>query len=298
MPHISLNLGEISALLSAITWAFAVICFKKSGEIVHPIALNLFKIILAIILFLPTMWIMGFSLQRNVPFSEYLLLMLSGILGIGISDTLFLQSLNLLGAGLSAIVDCLYSPFIIGLSLMWLNEKLTLLQIMGALLIVSVVLTATSRKGVASLKKSALLLGILYGVLAMATVAVGIVMIKPLLDRSPLLWVTEVRLFGGLLSLLFFLLLYPKRKNILSTLTLNRGWGLTILGCFLGAYLAMIFWLMGMKYTQASLAAAFSQTSNVMVFIFAWIFLKEPINLQRSIGIVLAVVGVFLMTLI
>ena len=82
-------LGEAFSLTVAIVWAFAVILFKKSGETVHPIALNLFKNLLAIILFLPTMWLLGETLFLDVPARDYLILIISGALGIGIADTLF-----------------------------------------------------------------------------------------------------------------------------------------------------------------------------------------------------------------
>ena len=42
--------GEAMALLSAIVWALAVILFKKSGEVVHPVGLNLSKNALAAVL--------------------------------------------------------------------------------------------------------------------------------------------------------------------------------------------------------------------------------------------------------
>ena len=51
-------LGEILSVVAAILWAFAVILFKKSGESVHPIALNLFKNIFAMALFIATILIL------------------------------------------------------------------------------------------------------------------------------------------------------------------------------------------------------------------------------------------------
>ena len=141
------NFGETLALVTAVTWAFAVILFKRSGEPVHPLTLNLFKNLLAFILFIPTVYIFGDRLIRPVPMNEYWLLIISGIIGIGIGDTLFLKSLNLLGAGLQAIVSCMYSPSIIALSFVWLGEGMSVLQIIGAVMIISAVLTAVSRKG-------------------------------------------------------------------------------------------------------------------------------------------------------
>lgn len=285
------------ALATAIVWAFAVILFRKSGETVHPVALNLFKNLLGAALILPTIWLMGGVLLRPVPASEYLLLMGSGALGIGIADTLFFMCLNRLGAGLTAVVDCLYSPFIISLSVLWLGERMTGWQIVGAVMIVAGVLMATVERPQGSISRRNLALGILWGVLAMGGMAVGIVMIKPLLERSPLLWVTEVRLVASIAVLGIVLLVHPSRRAIVGSTFSSRGWVYTVSGSLMGAYLAMVLWLGGMKYTQASIAAALNQTSNIFVFVFAALLLREPINVQRVVAIVLAVAGAMLVTL-
>ena len=289
-------LGEGSALLAAFSWALAVILFRKSGETVHPVALNMFKNTLAFVLFLPTMWVMGETLFRDVPGEEYALLILSGILGIGLSDTLFFMSLNRIGAGLSAIVDCLYSPFIIGLSVLWLGEVLNGVQILGVFMIVSAVLVVSQKKSVKGISRKALLMGILFGALAMASLAVSIVMVIQLLKRSPLLWVTEIRLIGGIISMIAVILIFPRRRAIIGSLLSIKGWFYTVSGSFVGAYLAMLFWLTGMKYALASVAAALNQTSNILVFIFAAWLLKERITAQKLVGIVVGVSGTLLVT--
>lgn len=284
-------LGETIALITAFVWAVAVILFRKSGETVHPIGLNLFKDLLAVILLLPTAWFFGEILTPRVPASEYWLLIFSGALGIGISDTLFFMCLNRIGAGLTAIVDCFYSPSIIALSIIWLGEQLSLWQVIGTLLIISAILTATQNRGSHSVIKKDLVLGIIFGILAMITVAISIVSIKPLLERSSLIWVSEVRLIGGTITLLIILMFHPARRKIVSSMISIKSWGYTLSGSFIGAYLALVLWLAGMKYSQASVAAALNQTSSIFVFILAAIFLKEAINTRRTIGIVLAVTG-------
>lgn len=286
--------GEATALITAMVWAFAVILFKKSGETVHPIGLNLFKNILAVVLFLPTLWLFGETLTPQVPAAAYWLLLFSGALGVGVSDTLFFMCLNRLGAGLTAIIDCLYSPSIIGLAIIWLGESLSALQVIGAVLIISAILTATQRKGRAGIGRRDLFFGVIFGVLAMLTLAVSIVTIKPLLEQSSLLWVSAVRMLGGVIVLLLVLLFYPARRKIVSSVFSAQSWGYTLSGSFTGSYLSLILWLAGMKFTQASTAAALNQTSSIFVFIFAALLLKEPINLFRTIGIVLAVIGAFM----
>lgn len=247
-------------------------------------------------MFIPTILICNRTLFCQAPLHDYLILLASGALAIGLADTMFFKSLNLLGAGLSAIVDCLYSPFIIILSILFLGERLNLFQVIGACMIVSAVLTATSIKGRGTLDKKDLFRGVVWGALAMASMAVGVVMIKPVLNRSSLLWVTEVRLIGGSLTLLLLLLFNKNRTGIIQSLFSAKSWHYTVFGSLIGSYVAMVFWLAGIKYTQASIAAALNQTSNIFIFIFAGIFLKETINRYRLAAIAIAVAGAILVT--
>ncbi len=290
------RLGEILALSCAILWAIAVILFRKSGETVPPAGLNLFKNVLALILFVPTSLVLNVSLFPQASWSDYALLLVSGALGIALADTLFFKSLNLLGAELSAIVACLYSPFIIGLSVLFLHDGMSFLQIFGVLLIISAVLGISGIKETKYISRRDLILGVSLGVLAMATMAVGIVMIKPLLNRSPLLWATEVRLFGGIVGLALFLLFHPRGKQMVEPLFSLRNWQYMVPGSVVGAYLAMVIWLGGMKYTQTSIASALNQTSNVFVFILAAILLREPVTPIRVLAIILAFSGAFIVS--
>jgi len=289
--------GELYALATAITWASAVILFKKSGERVHPIGLNQFKNLLAILLLIPTMHIMARPFMPSAATGEYLILLVSGALGIGVADTLFFHSLNILGAGRSSIVDCLYSPFIIGLSILWLGESLTVIQGAGVILIISAVLAITGEKDLGLIGRKKLVTGIVLGILAMAMMAVGIVMAKPVLDRNELLWVTLVRLVGGSAVLFFYLMAHPSRKSIIYSVVTAGHRTYTVTGSLIGGYLSMIIWLAGMKYTQASTASALNQTSNIFIFIFAALFLRERITPIRVAAICFGVMGALMVGL-
>jgi drug/metabolite transporter (DMT)-like permease len=64
----------------------------------------------------------------------------------------------------------------------------------------------------------------------------------------------------------------------------------------MGTYISLLFWLGGMKYTQASIAAALNQTSTLWTFVFAAWLLKEPVTGRRIAGLALGVGGVALVT--
>jgi drug/metabolite transporter (DMT)-like permease len=152
-------------------------------------------------------------------------------------------------------------------------------------------------RGLGQITRSQLAAGILLGASSMLAMGVGIVMIKPILERSPVLWAIEVRLVGAAVSLFIILGFYWGRRAVVRSIRETKGWKYMIPGSFLGTYIALMFWIGGMKYAQASIASALNQTSNIFIFIFAAIFLKEKITRYKLIGIVLAVTGVFLVML-
>ena len=291
-------LGEILSLAAAVVWAGAVILFKKSGETVHPIGLNLFKGLLGITLFIPTDLLLREDIFHESSSRNYLLLLASGALGIAVCDTLFLRSLNILGASLSAIVDCLYAPFVTILSVLFLKETLTGWQVGGIALIALAIVAATyePRRMPTSLPRKDLIFGLSLGAVAMLSMAISIIMVKEIMEKEPLIWTTQVRLVGGVALLIPMLLLHPQRRAIVHATLWGSGRIYTVLGSFLGAYLAMMCWVGGLKYTQASVAANLNQMSNLFVFIFGALFLAEAVNRRRVLGIILGIGGVFLVT--
>jgi drug/metabolite transporter (DMT)-like permease len=289
-------LGEILSFLTAILWASAVILFKKSGENTHPVALNLFKNSVAFVLILLTMFVLKIEVFRDLPLKTYLITMASGLIGIGIADSLFFRSLNILGAGRSAIVDSLYSPFVILFSYIWLGERLNWLQGFGALLVVGAVLIATYEKQEQQLERKRLIEGTIWAIISHAMMAIGLIMIKRILEAEPLLWVTEWRIIGGLLGLIVILSVYPNRIRVLKTLIVKGSKRYTIIASIVGAYLVLMTWLGGMKYTQASIASALNQTSTILLFILAAIILKEKVTKRKSLSIMIAIAGAVLVT--
>ncbi|MGB8959214.1 MAG: DMT family transporter [Candidatus Aminicenantales bacterium] len=291
---LSRSLGEILAAASGLAWAVAVILFRISGRRIHPVGLNLAKTVLALIVMAPTLLVLGQSFAPAVPLSTTVLLLLSGILGIAVSDTLFFYALNRLGAGLTAIVDCFYSPFVIALSFALLGERLTPVQLVGAALVVSAVLTLSKEGKLEKIGRKDLAAGILYGILAMFFVAFGIVMVKPVLGSVSVFWATMVRLAGGSLALAVLVPFLRNRRAVLAPLLELRNWKALAPAAFFGSYLSLFLWMGGMKYAKASVAAVLNQLNTIFIVIIAAIFLKERLTGWKILAVVLAFVGAYL----
>ncbi|MBP7870203.1 MAG: DMT family transporter [Candidatus Saccharicenans sp.] len=288
--------GEWLALASAVVWAIAVILFRKSSLTVHPIGLNLGKNLLGLVLIVLTSLITGASLWPEIPARTTWLLLLSGFLGIALSDTLFLWTLKLLGASLTAIVDSVYTPFVIILSFIFLGERLNWHQLAGVALIVLAIIIITrsqSDNHDGPVSRHNFILGIILGNVAMALVAVAVIIIKPVLNEVPVVWATGIRLAGGTLPLVL-LPLIPKFRYMFTPLLKLSNWKNLAPASFLGTYLSLLFWIGGIKYAFASITAALSQLSTIFVFVLAALFLKEKATRTRIIAVLMAFLGAFL----
>ncbi len=291
-PH----LGEVLSVGSGFIWAVSVLLFRVSGRTIHPISLNFFKCGLSVILLLLTGALLGLPLLPSLPAHDYGMMILSGLVGIALSDTLFFYCLNLLGASLTAIVDCLYSPFIIISSVLFIGERMNLHQVGGVALILIAVLSISVKKGEAMPPRQHLAAGIAFGVLAMITQAAGVVLMKPLLSHTPLLWATLLRIGAAAIALAVFLAFHPRSRRLLSPLVAPSNWPVMVPASLLGAYVGFIAWMAGMKYTFASVAAPLNQLHTIFIFILAAVFLREKITLVKMIALALAVSGALLVS--
>jgi len=290
-------MGELFALLTAIMWASAVIYLKWSGQTIPPFPLNVFRVVISTLVLLLTLFMTREPAFREAPVADYLILFASGVIAIAISDTLFLMALNRMGAGLMAIVDCLYSPFVVIFAFLLLNEELGPWQYLGMALVIGGALIAARHEPPAGVHARQIVVGSIYGFLSMATVAFGIVLAKPVLNRSPVLWATTMRQIGALIVMLPAAVIVPGRLRILSLFRPARDWKYSVPGTLLGSYLALIFWVAGMKYSPAGPAAILNQTSSVYILILASLFLKEPFTARKVIATMLAIAGIIMVTL-
>jgi drug/metabolite transporter (DMT)-like permease len=138
------------------------------------------------------------------------------------------------------------------------------------------------------------MIGILLVVLAICLMAIGAVVMKPVLETGgfPLIWGTMLRLLAATLALAVLALASPKRKALWSVFRPAPVWKVSVPGAVLGGYLAMIFWIAGFKYTLASIASILNQTTIIFALILATLILKERFTRRKAVAVTLALAGV------
>ncbi len=158
----------------------------------------------------------------------------------------------------------------------------------------SAVLTLSKEGKIEKLDRRDLAAGILYGMLAMFFVALGIVMVKPVLGSVSVFWATFVRIAGGAIALAVLVPFLRNRRAIIAPLFERRNWPALVPAAFFGSYLSLILWMGGMKYAKASVAAVLNQLNTIFIVIIAAIFLKERLTGWKVLAVALALVGAYL----
>jgi len=284
--------GKIFALSCALLWAFAVILFKKSGESISPLGLNLFKSTVAALLFIPLLIIMGSPfIPAEVTAGDFLILIISGFIGISLSDLLFFKALNMLGAGLTAIVDCFYIPSVLILSYIFLGTPISLVEITGGIMVIVAILIATLKIPDGKKSEKNIALGIFYGTTAMFIMGISIILMKPVLDKTSILWVSEVRIIAGVIGLFLFLAFQRDRKTIVRSLLTVRNWKYAMPGSILGNFIAMALWVAAFKLTSVNSAAILNQLNTIFIVIMASLILKEKFTIRRFAATILGFIG-------
>ncbi len=263
--------------------------------------LNILKATITLFLMVPTVLIMNVDFCPDLPLRHWYLLILSGVLGIAIADTLFFASLSRLGAGYTAIIEALYLPSVMFLSFIFLNENIGTLGILGAVLVGSAILFGNPKQKKKSTTDTTenqdttkILIGTVLGLMAVLSIAVSIVIIKNILADVDVLFASYLRVLAGTVTLYVITLLSPLRKQAIKALKPSNAWRSAVPAAICGNYLAMIFWLIGMKFAPVSISAILNQLSTAFIFLFAVLFLKEKLTPIRVISVCLAVTGAIL----
>lgn len=292
-----MGLGEFLALACAFIWALAVILFRRTNNVLPPFETNLFKIVLGFVLIWPTLF-----LVEGLAVPEYSLLeigtvLLSGYLGIAVADTWYLRSLHLVGASRMGIISSLLSPFIILLSVLFLGETLNALQISGFALVMAGLLLVTWQANREEVDAEDLKKGMLYGVASIFLMAVGVVMIKEILETRSFMWTVQMRMIGGIAGMLIYVAVRGRFGQLMERYRQPLPWGLIVTASFLGSYLSMMMWLYSYKLIPASVASVLNQSTNAWMVLLAWLILHEYVGMRKIYGLMLTTAGVLIMLL-
>jgi drug/metabolite transporter (DMT)-like permease len=278
--------GDAMALGCGVVWAVAVLLFRSLRQ-VPPVTLNLFKNALAAVLLVLTTLALGHRWEIHQRPADLASLVVSGVLGLAVADSLFLAGLARTGASIAAVADCAYAPTVMVLAVMFLGEVPGSGLLLGTpLVLLGLGAVSWSGRGGAIDRRGLMML--LAGVV---TTAAGVVVARPALTRSDLFEATAIRLLSGAAALLIVSVLRGRTREALALFRPQRLWTRALPAALFGTYISMLLWLGGMKYGTASRAAMLNQTGTLWLLLGSWLT-GEALSRRRSVGALVALAGV------
>jgi drug/metabolite transporter (DMT)-like permease len=288
--------GELAALSAALIWAISAVVYAGMGRQVSPLLLNLAKGLIAIaLLFLTLAW-------RGILFpivsgQVLLLLILSGVVGIGLGDTAYFQALQDIGARRALVMESLAPPLSALLALLFLQEQLSSLAWLGIVLTVTGVLWVVLEQTVEQQRQYPdWVRGIGCGLVAALGQSGGVVLSRSVLANSDLdpLWSTFVRLVAGCLALVVWLIVQQGSPVKLQVLNTPRILLILVTTAFFSTYVGIWLQQVSLKYTAAGISQSLSATSPLFVLPIAAL-MGDRVSLRAVFGVIIALAGVWLL---
>ena len=296
--------GEIAALTAALLWSIAVIIFKTLSTKISPLLITGLKNLIALICFVILFIILDIDfINPKFTNTEYTKIIISGALGMGIGDILFLFALSKIGANRIAILNCFEPSVILLFSMMMLQAsayQLNLNQVVGFIVVIISILIITYEQDKSDIDPKVKRFGLFLQITAILMSSFGIVLIKPILNQythsiQDQLWITAFRLFPGVIISWIFILCNQNLKQLFYSLFNWKTIWKIILSSGLGTFLALSFWIIGYaNITKPAIASIVGQTSVIFIFILSALVLKEKITSKRFVAITVAILGVLL----
>jgi DME family drug/metabolite transporter len=294
-------LGELAALGAAICWTVSAIVYKEALFKTKPISANIVRLVCTSIILVACLAIIGkFGVLTTLPMYAFVLTCVSGVVGLGFGDTLYMMSLKLIGVARAVPITCTYPLF----SLLWavflIGEPITLAVILGAATIVFGIwlLRQETNAGTAETEKKILIKGVAYALATAVMWSVSITMIDmavTLPETSSLdhaLAINTIRVTAIAVSLLVSA---PIVDRDLGFLKMQRK---TLVALVFGGIVALgLGWFL-LTYsfinTLESQAVPISSTTPLFSTLSGIVFLHEKVTTRNAVGSIMIVVGIFL----
>lgn len=295
-------MGEFAALGAAISWTVSALLYKKALSATKPVSANIVRLTLTSVVLLVFFVVTGmFGILTGLPATVAVLAGVSGIIGLGFGDTLYMVSLKMIGVARAVPVTCTYPLF----SLVWValfaGKPVTWSVGLGAVIILAGVwlLSLEEERGTLGSGRSVLLKGLFVALITALLWSVSIAMMDLAVEKTPNLSdafaINVIRVFTIAVSFAVAAPFVDKSRGFLrmskrTVATLIAG-GIVALG--LGWFLLTYSFI----DTSAARAIPISSTTPLFSTLTGILLLHEKINARNVIGSITIVVGIFIIFL-
>ncbi len=293
-------IGELAALGAALSWTVSAILYKEALVKTKPISANIVRLGCTSLFLLVLLVALGrLEVLTNLSLYAVVLAGVSGIIGLGVGDTLYMASLKLIGVARAVPITCIYPLFNILWAIFLLKETVTLPVAAGATIIVlGIWLLSREQTEKKSQNKKIMAKGVFFALSTALAWSISIAMIDMAvtlpetgsLDHAFV--INTVRVVAVAFSLLVLSPLadrkfeFLKMKKRTAIALISGGFVALGVGWFLLAY--------SFLHIPQSQAVPLSSTTPLYSTFAGKSLLNEKITAKIALGSLLVVIGVFM----
>lgn len=293
-------IGELAALGTSISFAFASTLFTLSGRMVGSPLVNRTRLIIALIgvMLVHFLWF-GDVLPNDAGFQPWFWLGVSGFVGLAIGDGLLFQAFVMIGPRLSMLVFST-SP-VLGALLAWifLGETLGWQDILGIVITMSgIAMVVTERTGKPKNKDApdnsrTYIYGLLFALGGAVGQAGGQVLAKiGLANEFPTFSALLIRLVVATALIWSLTVAQGQVMSSYRDLKANpRALGMLMIAAILGPIVGVWFSLVAIQNSPIGIATTLSSLTPIFIIPIAYFIFKDKVSKQSLIGTLIAVGG-------
>jgi len=295
-------IGELAALGAALSWTVSAMLYKKALQETRPITANIVRLsCTSAILLLLVVLVGKFSVLTSLPLYAVVLASVSGVIGLGLGDTLYMMSLKSIGVARAVPLLCTYPLFSLVWQVLLLSKPISLPVVLGAVTIVAGIwLLRSDRKAEAEATGKPLRVrGVTFALATAVLWSVSITMIDVSVTlpetgtQDSAFAINTIRVTAIAICLLASAPLVDRSHGILK---MNRN---TLIALVAGGIVALgIGWfLLAFSFLQTSAAIAIPVSSTTPLFstLSGVLLMHERVTARNALGSIVIVAGVFLL---
>lgn len=281
--------ASLYALISISFWGVSFVSTKAVLEKLDPFSIIVLRFGIGALFLLLLLVIKRIRLLVSITYLPHLIIL--GILGVFVHQILQATALLTINASSAGWIISLSPIFTVILSILFLNEKMTITKATGMVLAITGVLLVTSTRSGHSFQFS-INIGFLLMILSTLNWAVYSVIFKSLrIPYSPLLVTFYMSLIGLVLTTPF--IMRSKGWESLSLLDHTEWAHLLFLGVFVSG-IAYWYWGKALKVLEASKVSMFLYLEPVSTLIAAVLLLQEKVLFISVAGGIIIIIGVII----
>jgi DME family drug/metabolite transporter len=295
-------LGELAALGTAIAWTVSAVLYRRALADTKPLQANIVRLSCTSLLLVAFVVAIGKStVFTSLPLYAVALSSLSGLIGLGLGDTLYMVSLKQIGVSRAVPISCTYPLFSLLFALLIQPRTVGLGVTIAAVAIVfGIWLLAKEEEPDKSVEQKGLRIrGALFALGAAIVWALSITMINAavtLHETSTLdsaLVLNTIRVVSVAVFLLASTPLTDRRFTFAKVQ--RKSLVLLVLGGLVALGLGWFLLAYSFLFISEAQAVPISSTTPLFAVVSGMIFLRERITVRNVAGTLVIVFGIFIL---